>query len=616
MMLDGRVVMARRGVGRDRVATALCAGMLAMMCWDCQAAQLVVTNTANSGAGSLRQAILDANSSPNSGGADEILFAIPGGGTHTIPLSTPLPQITEGVLIDGASQPGYSGTPLIEVSGALLGTGMSGLDLRTTGCRVRGLAINGFQLSGIHILTGGHHTIEGNRIGTDPGGGVTFRNAFGIYCQDTVSNLIGGTTTASRNIISGNGIGVNLQVRTSGTQVLGNYIGTDATGTSAVPNTTDGVNCSGDYNRIGGSAPGMGNLISGNLATAIDLIGTGTVIQGNMIGLDATGEGALPNNGYGILVRTFGDGTRIGGSASGEGNVIACSAQGQGVHVNLNAVGEPIAIEGNRIGTNAAGTAARPNAYGGVAVMVGPARIGGPEPGQGNTISGNDGYGIGLLAFNTTGSVVMGNLIGIGADGTTPVPNNGPGVSVTGDDHGVGGQQPGQGNRIAHNFGAGVSVGQFADRDRISGNFIHGNTGLGIDLHPFGVSANDAGDADTGGNGRLNFPVIAAVATGYAETTVTGTYSSAANSSYTLEFFHGPWADPTGYGEGEEWLGSCAVSTDATGSTSFECVLPAAVPDAFAVTATSRDASGNTSEFCAAGTAVFVPVTLSRLLLE
>jgi hypothetical protein len=615
MMLDDCVVVEPRGVWHDRVAT-FCVAMATMVCWHCQAAQFVVANTANSGGGSLRQAILDANLSPNTGGPDDILFAIPGGGTHTIQPATPLPQVTEGVSIDGASQPGYSGTPLIEISGALLGSGTSGLDLRTTGCRVRALAVNGFQLSGIHIPTGGQHTIEGNCIGTEPGGGVAFRNAFGIYCQDTVSNLIGGTAPASRNIISGNGIGVNLQVRTSGTLVLGNYIGTDATGTSAVPNTTTAVYCSGDHNRIGGSAPGMGNLISGNLATAIDLIGTGTVIQGNVIGLDATGEVALANNGYGILVRTFGDGTRIGGPAPGEGNVIACSAQGQGVHVNLNAVGEPIAIEGNRIGTNAAGTAARPNAYGGVTVMVGPARIGGPEPGQANVISGNDGYGIGLLAFNTTGSVAMGNLIGIGADGNTPLPNNGPGVSVTGDDHAVGGAQPGQGNRIAHNLGAGVSIGQFADRDRILGNSIHGNTGLGIDLYPFGVSANDAGDADTGGNGRLNFPVIAAVATGYAETTVTGTYSSAANSSYTLEFFHGPSADPTGYGEGEAWLGSCAVSTDATGSTTFQCVLPAAVPNASAVTATSTDAAGNTSEFCAAAAAVFVPVTLSLLLLE
>ncbi len=241
-----------------------------------------VTNTNDSGAGSLRQAIIDANANP---GADTIVFNIPGGGIHTITLggTTALPTITGNVLIDGWSQPGYSGTPVIELNGNNAGTLLKGLTLGagSDGSTIRGLIVNRFTGTGIEISSSGSHTIQGNWIGLNNAGTAASANAVnGIYAWSSSGNLIGGTTAAERNVISGNtrqGIyfdAVNTSV------ISGNYIGTDAAGTGDVNGAAQFTPQSGVYvingstgNVIGGTTPGARNVISGNNHYGFEVLG-------------------------------------------------------------------------------------------------------------------------------------------------------------------------------------------------------------------------------------------------------------------------------------------------------------------------------------------------------
>ena len=254
----------------------------------------MVMNTNDSGDGSLRQAIVDVNGDTS---LDTIDFAIPGSGIQTISPLSDLPAITTPVTIDGYSQTGASRNTLavgdnavltIELSGAagaLKGTS-SGLNLSAGGSTVEGLVIDGFAGSGtgpgtvsgtgIAVASGGN-VIAGNFIGTDPSGDQVRSNAGWGVDVEASGNTIGGTTPAARNLISGNGDdGIHIGSAdpdpgntASANVVEGNYIGTDAKGAQALGNAFAGVNLDrgATNNTIGGTAPGAGNLISGNYAS-------------------------------------------------------------------------------------------------------------------------------------------------------------------------------------------------------------------------------------------------------------------------------------------------------------------------------------------------------------
>src|SRR5262249_14978172 len=149
-----------------------------------------VTNTNDAGAGSLRQAILDANARP---GPDTIQFNISGAGVHTISPLSALPSITEAVSIDGATQPGLAGTPLIEIDGSGAGAGASGLTITAGGSTIRGLVINRFAADGIRIsgASAASNTVQGNYIGTNAAGTAALGNGeYGVYVVDASSNTI------------------------------------------------------------------------------------------------------------------------------------------------------------------------------------------------------------------------------------------------------------------------------------------------------------------------------------------------------------------------------------------------------------------------------------------
>ncbi|HET6313141.1 MAG TPA: hypothetical protein VFH60_04845, partial [Chloroflexia bacterium] len=255
------------------------------------AVQYVVNNTNDSGAGSLREAINMANAGP---GKDSIIFNIPGSGVKTISPLSALPAITDPVEIDGTTQPGYTGTPVIELNGSSAGWPQAGLVVSAGNSTIKGLVINRFNAPNIKLTTNGGNTLEGNFIGTNPAGTASMMTVgTGILIDGTSSNVIGGTTNAARNLISGNGAnGIvfveTISYGTRANQVLGNYIGTDINGTAAISNTFNGVVMNNAHdNVVGSTAAGAGNLISGNGLNGVYIeMAIGARVRGNYIGTD------------------------------------------------------------------------------------------------------------------------------------------------------------------------------------------------------------------------------------------------------------------------------------------------------------------------------------------
>ncbi len=297
---------------------------------------LVVTNTNDSGSGSLRQAILDSNA--DAGDVDRIEFNISGPGPHVITLQTNWATLLQPVVIDATTQPGYTDRPVVQLVGNA--TQFNGFGVAAGNTTIRGLSITGFPGNGIHIAGPGGNVIEANHLGTDVTGTLARGNGnSGVAINGSSNNRIGGPLPTQRNVVSGNGThGVSITgAASTGNVVQGNYIGTTAAGTAALANLFQGVEIvNAPNNVIGGTVAGAGNVVSGQAQNAIVVSGvtaTGNVIQGNLIGTAADGASPLPNQGSGILISNASSNT-IGSplAGGGIGNVIAFNA-GHGVAV-------------------------------------------------------------------------------------------------------------------------------------------------------------------------------------------------------------------------------------------------------------------------------------------
>ena len=451
-----------------------------------------VINTNDSGAGSLRQAILDANSNP---GFNSIQFQIPGTGPFTLNPQSTYPPITQPVVIDGTSQAGYGGVPLIQINGAGIGANGDGLNIAGGGSTISGLAIFRCKRDGIRITGLGNSTIQGCYLGTDASGTNALGNQeAGVYIYRSSTNLIGGTTPAQRNVISANSHGVyiddgNPPPTGSGNQVAGNYIGTTATGTAILGNTNNGVYIiQAPGNFIGGTSPGAGNLISGNYLSGVYLSGASAysnVIAGNLIGTDVNGTTSLSNRLDGITI--YGAGTNlIGGTAAGARNIISGNNARGILIINAGAVNASAnVIQGNYIGTDINGQAALPNRTNGVVISAVPGNfIGGTNAGAGNVIAGNLQNGILIILSGANSNGIQGNYIGTDRTGTNALPNSFSGITLnaaTGTL--VGGTNAGSGNLISGNAQNGIFLETASGgADLVQGNLIgtdrYGRTAL------------------------------------------------------------------------------------------------------------------------------------------
>lgn len=620
-------------------------------------ATFFVTTDADAGAGSLRQAILDANGNT---GPDTIAFA--GSGVMTIRPLSQLPDIRDTVTLDGTTQGGYAGTPIVELDGSEGQASWNGLTVRANDCLIRGLAVHSFFVgilldggsgnqvlanyvgtdltgtlplgnrmdgifvfgsnnrigapgagnlisangtsvdwgAGVHI----HHysstgnVVQGNRIGTDASGTRALGNLMGLNVDFADDTLIGGTVAGSGNLISGNLEGIAV-LRAESTVIQGNLIGTDATGAQALGNGS-GINLQlGTVNTvIGGTTPAARNVIAASRYVGVRLVDqvNGSLIQGNYIGTDVTGTVALPNE-TGVMLDLLCGHNTIGGTAAGAGNLISGNF-GVGIQFfdhSASPYMEFNVVQGNLIGTDVTGSRALGNQVG-ISFDVRLATlntIGGTAAGAGNVVSGNRGAGMVVGGSRTD---VQGNRVGTSADGTAALGNGGPGVVVGGSRIAVGGAAAGAANTIAYNGGAGVVVSSDHNAQPVSGNAIFANGGLGIDLGGNGVTANDPGDTDFGANDLQNFPVLAQVWSG-PSTRVTGALNSRPGKTYTLDFYASTGVDPSGFGEGARYLGSTTVSTDTGGNVAFDVTLAAATFPGESITATATDSNSSTSEF-------------------
>lgn len=712
-------VGTKRRVGRARNAVRAVAE--AMECRTLLSTYLV-TNANDSGPNSLRDALTQSNANPGTPTSpNTINFAI-GSGQQIITVASPLPAISAPVIINGATQPGHTNSPLIEINGY-------GLSISSGNSSVIGLDIisqNGGPL--ITIGQNGNNTIQGNWLGIDLTGNAAAGNGeYGIYC-DSGNNLIGGTSASQRNVISGitaiapgtntagsagiylfglnavgdtvegnyigtnasgnaavgsyvgveidnnanhnvvggtaagagnlisgnlsrnlliqgaavqnqilgNIIGLNaagtsplltsttadIDVENSksniigstaagarnilsganygvyvfgfgGTQgafntIQGNYIGTDITGTVAIGNSVSGVVLQSQSNTLGGTSASARNIVSGNLVgVTIDTLFN--AVQGNYIGLNVNGA-ALGNTGNGVIIG--GSGAVVGGTASGARNII--SGNGNGILVNF-AGG---VIQGNYIGTDPTGATAVPNVSNGILIASqSGTTIGGTTAAARNVISGNALNGIKFTGTNSnTGTVIQGNYIGLNAAGTGALGNGAAGITIQGPAQTLIGGASGAANVIANNNADGVDITtSTATGNAISQNSIYNNGGLGIDLGADGITPNHTGGAISGPNNLINHPVISSVVFGSSSTTVAGSFNSDPSANFTLEFF----ASPSGSGtmQGKTYLGNTIVTTDASGSATFNVSTLAQTAAGQSITATATDAAGDTSEF-------------------
>lgn len=444
----------------------------------------LVTNTSDSGPGSLRQAILDANAHPNDAGAiDKILFNIPGAGPHNIVLASALPFITDAVDINGGTQPGTGATPTVAIDGTALTGAIDGLRILAAGTAIHKLNVRKFPSDGIEIQASGV-LLEANTIGTDWGGLVAFGNgAHGIHIQG------GGSNRIDANVISANGLsGIAIVGDTADSnQLTNNTVGARFGGGSALGNFANGIIITdGDSNTLNG------NLISGNTQSGVVLTGTAVTnsLIGNQIGTTITGNVAMPNQGDGVFIQS--PRNKIGGNLPSLRNVISGNAKSG---ITLSGIGASNnVVEGNFVGTNASGTAAVPNATDGIRVInAARNRIGSTsDAAAGNVISGNVGSGVAFSAPGSTGGLVLGNLIGTTADGLSALGNSGSGVLIfsSATNIQVGGTNATSRNVIAANGASGITISSSATNNRVSRNRIgvntagaaRGNTNAGISI--------------------------------------------------------------------------------------------------------------------------------------
>ena len=479
-----------------------------------------------------------------------------------------------------------------------------------------------------------YNVVQGNYIGTTATGLTAVGNgASGVsFLYGPQSNTVGGATAAARNVISGNtGVGVYM-AGASNIAIQGNYVGVGADGTTPMGNGGVGVYLdTGESNLIGGTVAGDGNVISDNGGDGIQIRDVNTVynvVQGNLVGTTKTGTNALGNLQSGLSLLYGAQSNTIGGSTAAARNVFTASTY-DGVYISgaSNNI-----VQGNYIGTDSTGLHGFGNGYEGIVLNGASAgnQIGGPTAGQGNVIADSTFHGIYISDAGTTGNLIQGNDIGVGADGVTALGNAEQGIilqaGASSNVVGLALNGSGAGNIIAYNTYEGIIVYDAATVGNVlRGNSIHDNGALGINLEGgtedgYFVTANHPGGAVPGPEDLQDYPVLTTAAVAGGATTIYGTLNSTANRGFLVDVYRNTIPDPSGHGEGQVYVGKANLTTDAGGNGFFALAAAGALTGQY-FTATATDATtGDTSEFAldftaTNGTAPFVlygPYSWSR----
>lgn len=375
-------------------------------------------NTPNNGICSLREAMTNANGlafgdpycGPLGGANSGIVFSL--SGLRTINVASPLPAITQQMSIDG-------GTPKVEINGG----GVIGYGIQVTssapGTTITHLVLHDFNGDEVRIEANSV-SLRGNYIGTNAAGtaagsisgdGVSVTGATPTIGSST-GTTPGGACTGDCNLISGNGVGIFLDSTATGATIQGNFIGTNAAGTAEIHNRAQGIRSFAASTLVGGSAPGQGNVISGNHFSGVDFAGGNGPIHGNRIGTNSAGTAAIPNTDGGVLLFAA-DGSSVGGTFAGTGNLISGNS-GYGIDVWDSST---VQIKRNLIGTKADGVSALGNGFDGVDFVSqfsgAVNNVVGGTAADGNVIAfnGRDGVHVDGAGGNVVGDLLWGNSI-------------------------------------------------------------------------------------------------------------------------------------------------------------------------------------------------------------
>jgi len=505
---------------------------------------------------------------------------------------------------------GQKGSTGNQVIGNLVGLGKTGLPLGNlqSGIYVYGGAaantIGGLSASTRNVVSANGdagifvdgigsdgNLIRGNYVGTDPTGTKGIGNQYGIIVADgAAKTVIGGSGSGAGNIVSAStGSGIIVQNGPStGTQIVGNIVGLDVTGKIKLGNLQWGIGLSQGI----ASALVQNNVVAANGGVGIGVGDPGTKLNkivGNTVGL--TKAGVAAGNTYdGIYVYNGATSNQIGGTSATDRNVVGANQNG----ITLSDAGTSgNTVAGNYVGTDPTGTKAVPNTYTGVGIYNGASAntIGGAGSTSGNLISGNLQNGVNVDGTKgSTGNKIQGNRIGVGAAGKA-LGNKQDGISLyNGAANTLVGGTATTGNVIANNAN-GVSVWDSSVGNTIRFNSIHDNSGLGISL---------SGAA----NHKQAYPNIGTITDGSGSATVKVQLSGTANTKYSIDFYGVVNPGAGGYGQGDYYLGTVTLTTNAsgTGSASGAEVLSAGT-NRISATATNT-ATGDTSQFSLAWTTV------------
>ena len=576
------------------------------------AANYLVTNTNDSGPSSLRAAILLAN---GVAGPHRITFNIAVSGVQTIHLLSPLPAIHNQTVIDGTTQIKYDGIPIIEIDGSGLAAFSDGIhfDSNADGSKLKGVAVNRFPSHAIWIDYADACTVSACHVGTNAAGDAASPNGGNGILVTGNNHLIGGPLFVDHNVISGNAAaGIRVQgPNTCCVQVGNNSIGTNAAGTAAIPNLGVGLDVFDVAKMVvGGTSEVFRNVISGNGSHGVRIRHTtqpgfadAAIVESNTIGLNAVGLAKIPNGGDGLYLATS---SALVGDI-GLGNVISGNT-GRGVYVEGPAAGSN-EFYGNRIGVTAGDGAAGNGADGFFFDNSEHNAIGGTlHGGLANVIAANGGAGVKITGFDAINNTIQGNAIGCALNGAgSSLGNTGPGITSASDYTVVGGPND-LGNIIAYNGQKGIVIGGL--QSTMLGNSIFSNNGLGIDLLDASggpVTPNDTLDTDDGPNYFQNYPVILSLTYPTGQLRIQGKYVSEPSSSFGIEFYSSRQCDPSGYGEGETYIGRTDVATNSQGVALFDVFIPSPPLAGLVITALATDFIGDTSEFSACATLAPAP---------